>query len=106
MDCIMRKHGADYGRVGLGGSPHGGQGPGPDSTDQDLECQIYVAAPSRGGHTAVAVDPSGSDVSTDSGESWTLFDRTHFLGVNCSASGGCWAVGSGGMAAQLVDRHP
>lgn len=59
-----------------------------------------------GGHTAVAVGPSGSDVSTDSGKSWTQFDRTHFLGVNCSSSGGCWAVGSGGMAAQLVVRRP
>lgn len=58
------------------------------------------------GRTAVAVGPNGSDVSTDSGKSWTLFDRTRLLGVNCRAGAGCWAVGERGTAARLVIQHP
>ncbi|GHC67279.1 WD40/YVTN/BNR-like repeat-containing protein [Streptomyces flavofungini] len=59
-----------------------------------------------GGHTAVAVGPNGSDVSTDGGRSWTRFDRARLLGVNCLPGAGCWAVGEHGTAARLVIRHP
>jgi len=51
--------------------------------------------------TAVVVGRTGSDLSTDGGHTWTLFDRTLLLGVNCVPHVGCWAVGEHGLAAKL-----
>ncbi|HET6530696.1 MAG TPA: oxidoreductase [Actinoplanes sp.] len=51
--------------------------------------------------TAIAVGPSGSDISTDGGRTWRHFDDAHLLGVDCTPGAGCWAVGRGGVAARL-----
>ncbi|MFE7168462.1 WD40/YVTN/BNR-like repeat-containing protein [Streptomyces sp. NPDC057616] len=51
--------------------------------------------------TAIAVGPDGSDITTDGGRTWSRFDRTLLLGINCSPHGDCWAVGEGGVAARL-----
>jgi photosystem II stability/assembly factor-like uncharacterized protein len=54
------------------------------------------------GHTAIAVGPSGSDVSTDHGTTWTRFDGGSFDTVDCAAPNACWASGEHGRAAYLV----
>ncbi|MFD9330474.1 WD40/YVTN/BNR-like repeat-containing protein [Streptomyces sp. NPDC060065] len=51
--------------------------------------------------TAVAVGPTGSDVSSDGGRTWTRFNSTTLLGTNCLPHVGCWAVGQDGLAARL-----
>jgi photosystem II stability/assembly factor-like uncharacterized protein len=62
-----------------------------------------ASAPTNIKETAVAVGPSGSDFSTDSGQTWTLFDdETDLRGINCKPHVACWAVGAGGMAAELT----
>ncbi|MGW1215403.1 WD40/YVTN/BNR-like repeat-containing protein [Streptomyces sp. NPDC002499] len=56
--------------------------------------------------TAITVGPDGSDVTTDSGRTWSRFDRSLLLGINCSHHEACWAVGENGMAARLaIPRH-
>jgi hypothetical protein len=50
----------------------------------------------------VAVGPSGSDFTTDGGQTWHQFDQRDLRGINCSPAGTCWAVGKGGMAAKLT----
>ncbi len=55
--------------------------------------------------SAVAVGPSGSDLTADGGRSWTTFSDTGFHAVQCPAQGPCWASGSGGRVARLVTPH-
>lgn len=50
----------------------------------------------------VAVGPTGSDVSTDAGLTWTGFDSRSFDTVQCAADGACWASGAAGRVAVLV----
>ena len=57
------------------------------------------------GHTAIAVGPSGSDVSTDHGTTWTRFDSGSFDTVDCAAPNACWASGEQGRVAYLVKSH-
>ena len=52
--------------------------------------------------TAVAVGPTGSDVTTDGGRTWTRFDTGSFDAVDCARTGACWASGAQGAAARLV----
>jgi photosystem II stability/assembly factor-like uncharacterized protein len=54
--------------------------------------------------TLIAVG-TGSDVSTDGGQTWRRFDDTFLLGVDCRPGVGCWAVGGGGLAAKLSINH-
>ena len=54
------------------------------------------------GHTAVAVGISGSDVSTDGGNTWTRFDNGSLDTVDCASPVACWAAGANGRAAYLV----
>lgn len=51
---------------------------------------------------AVAVGPTGSDVSVDAGRSWTPFDDGGYDSVQCADDGGCWASGEQGRVARLV----
>ena len=57
------------------------------------------------GHTALAVGPSGSDVSTDHGTTWTRFDSGSFDTVDCATPNACWASGEQGRVAYLVKSH-
>jgi photosystem II stability/assembly factor-like uncharacterized protein len=50
---------------------------------------------------AVVVGQSGSDLSMNGGRTWTRFDRTLLLGVDCAPHVVCWAVGERGLAAKL-----
>jgi len=54
------------------------------------------------GHTAIAVGPSGSDVSTNGGRTWRNIDNGSFDTVDCARPTACWATGEQGRAAYLV----
>jgi photosystem II stability/assembly factor-like uncharacterized protein len=51
---------------------------------------------------AVAVGPTGSDVTTDAGRTWSSFDTGSFDSVDCASDGGCWASGEQGRVARLA----
>jgi photosystem II stability/assembly factor-like uncharacterized protein len=52
--------------------------------------------------TALAVGPTGSDVSDDGGRTWHRFDTGSFDSVECAPDGACWASGEQGRAAILT----
>jgi photosystem II stability/assembly factor-like uncharacterized protein len=54
------------------------------------------------GHTAIAVGPTGSDVSTDAGRTWRRFDSGSFDTTDCASPNACWASGEQGRAAYLT----
>jgi photosystem II stability/assembly factor-like uncharacterized protein len=80
------------------------------SDDGGASWALVAAAPDEyrsGAHwvtgtTAVAVGPSGSDVSVDQGRSWTRFDGGSFDTVDCAGGFVCWASGEQGRVAKLV----
>lgn len=51
--------------------------------------------------TALAVGPSGSDVTTDGGRTWKSLDTGSFDSVECTPGGACWASGELGRVAAL-----
>jgi photosystem II stability/assembly factor-like uncharacterized protein len=53
------------------------------------------------GPGALAVGPTGSDLSLDGGHTWKRFDTGSFDAVLCAADGACWASGEQGRVAQL-----
>jgi photosystem II stability/assembly factor-like uncharacterized protein len=53
------------------------------------------------GHTAIDVGLSGSDYSTDGGNTWTTFDKGSFDTVDCVHKT-CWASGANGRVAYLA----
>jgi photosystem II stability/assembly factor-like uncharacterized protein len=52
--------------------------------------------------TLVAVGPTGSDVSTDGGHTWTTFDTGYFDSVERGRDGAVWASGKDGRVAVLA----
>ena len=52
---------------------------------------------------AVAVGPTGSDLTRDGGRTWKAFDGGSFDAVMCAVDGACWASGADGAVA-LLDR--
>jgi photosystem II stability/assembly factor-like uncharacterized protein len=57
------------------------------------------------GRDAVAVGPTGSNVSLDGGQTWHGFDSGSFDTVDCASKNACWASGEHGRAAHLVTTH-
>lgn len=51
--------------------------------------------------TAIAVGPSGSDISFDGGQNWRVVDNGTFDAVECVSGNVCWASGSRGRVARL-----
>jgi photosystem II stability/assembly factor-like uncharacterized protein len=51
--------------------------------------------------TALAVGPTGSDLTVDGGRIWTRFDTGSFDAVACAPHRGCWASGEQGRVAVL-----
>ncbi len=51
--------------------------------------------------TAVAVGPSGSDLTRDGGRTWTRFSDSGYDAVQCTHDGSCWASGTAGRVALL-----
>lgn len=58
----------------------------------------------RAGRVALAVGPTGSDVSRDGGHTWARFDTGSFDVVDCAPDGSCWASGEQGRLAVLTGR--
>ncbi|WP_329377218.1 oxidoreductase [Streptomyces sp. NBC_01351] len=56
------------------------------------------------GNTALAVGPTGTDVSTDGGRHWRPLDPGSFDTVDCAPAAGCWASGEKGRVARLERR--
>jgi photosystem II stability/assembly factor-like uncharacterized protein len=56
------------------------------------------------GPVALAVGPTGSDLSYDGGRNWKRFDTGSFDAVLCAADGACWASGEQGRVARLSWR--
>ncbi len=54
------------------------------------------------GNTAIAVGPSGSDVSGNGGQSWQRFDDGSLHTTDCASPVSCWASGADGRVAYLV----
>jgi photosystem II stability/assembly factor-like uncharacterized protein len=50
---------------------------------------------------ALAVGPTGSELSRDGGRTWRGFDTGSFDSVRCAPPGGCWAAGEQGRVAVL-----
>jgi photosystem II stability/assembly factor-like uncharacterized protein len=50
---------------------------------------------------ALAVGPTGSDITFNNGRTWTQFDKGSFDTVDCTP-GSCWAAGEKGRAAHLT----
>jgi photosystem II stability/assembly factor-like uncharacterized protein len=50
----------------------------------------------------IAVGPTGSDISTDGGRSWTTFDDDRYDGIQCAHDGSCWGSGTDGRVARLA----
>jgi photosystem II stability/assembly factor-like uncharacterized protein len=57
------------------------------------------------GRIAIAVGPSGSDISLDGGASWQPLDTGSFDTVDCARANACWASGEQGRVARLVKTH-
>lgn len=53
---------------------------------------------------AVAVGPSGSDITRDGGRTWKKFDNGSYDAVMCATDGTCWASGAEGAVAILERR--
>jgi photosystem II stability/assembly factor-like uncharacterized protein len=57
--------------------------------------------------TALAVGPTGSNISFDGGNTWTAFDAASggFDSVECAGDGSCWASERNGKVARLTFPH-
>jgi photosystem II stability/assembly factor-like uncharacterized protein len=51
--------------------------------------------------TALAVGPTGTDLTTDAGRTWRAVDSGSYDTVDCAPDRGCWASGEKGRAALL-----
>ncbi|MGG8408774.1 hypothetical protein ACM614_20370, partial [Streptomyces sp. 12297] len=58
----------------------------------------------HGQGSALAVGPTGTDLTTDGGRTWRNLDGGSFDTVDCAADGACWASGEKGRVARL-HRH-
>jgi photosystem II stability/assembly factor-like uncharacterized protein len=54
------------------------------------------------GNTVIAVGPSGSDVSSNGGQTWRRFDDGSLDTTDCATPVSCWASGADGRVAYLV----
>ncbi|QIJ65764.1 oxidoreductase [Streptomyces sp. JB150] len=50
---------------------------------------------------ALAVGPTGTDLTTDAGRTWRTVDTGSYDTVDCAPDRGCWAAGEKGRVAQL-----
>ncbi|MGA5900850.1 WD40/YVTN/BNR-like repeat-containing protein [Streptomyces venetus] len=51
--------------------------------------------------TALAVGPTGTDLTTDGGRTWRTVDTGSYDTVDCAPGHGCWAAGEKGRVARL-----
>ncbi|WP_239068035.1 WD40/YVTN/BNR-like repeat-containing protein [Actinomadura bangladeshensis] len=64
----------------------------------------YRSGVAYSGPVALAVGPTGSDVTFTGGRTWTRFDTGSFDTVDCTPAHTCWAAGEKGRAARLTLR--
>ncbi|NEC52278.1 oxidoreductase, partial [Actinospica acidiphila] len=50
---------------------------------------------------ALAVGPTGTDLTTDGGRTWRTVDTGSYDTVDCTPDRGCWAAGEKGRVARL-----
>ena len=62
----------------------------------------YRSGAAWAGRIAIAVGPTGSDISLDGGAHWARFDGGSFDSVDCVGPVTCWASGENGRAAVLT----
>ncbi|MBT2392404.1 oxidoreductase [Streptomyces sp. ISL-1] len=55
----------------------------------------------HGGSAALAVGPTGTDLTLDGGRSWRTVDTGSYDTVDCTTDFGCWASGEKGRVARL-----
>ncbi|MFD7970521.1 WD40/YVTN/BNR-like repeat-containing protein [Streptomyces clavifer] len=55
----------------------------------------------RSRSSALAVGPTGTDLTRDGGRTWSTVDTGSYDTVDCTPDGGCWAAGERGRAARL-----
>ncbi|MFJ2172035.1 WD40/YVTN/BNR-like repeat-containing protein [Streptomyces sp. NPDC101062] len=60
-----------------------------------------VAWLAPGGGAALAVGPTGTDLTTDGGRTWRTVDPGSYDTVDCAPDRGCWAAGEQGRVARL-----
>ncbi|MFD9822767.1 WD40/YVTN/BNR-like repeat-containing protein [Streptomyces violascens] len=53
--------------------------------------------------SALAVGPTGTDLTRDGGRTWRTVDTGSYDTIGCAADGGCWAAGERGRVARLAD---
>ncbi|GHA76831.1 oxidoreductase [Streptomyces termitum] len=53
---------------------------------------------------ALAVGPTGTDLTLDGGRTWRTVDSGSYDTVDCAPDGGCWASGEKGRIARLAGR--
>ncbi|WP_245876543.1 YCF48-related protein [Streptomyces uncialis] len=53
-------------------------------------------------HAALAVGPTGTDLTTDGGRTWRPMGTGSYDTVDCAPDGGCWASGEKGRVARLT----
>ncbi|MGW5612315.1 WD40/YVTN/BNR-like repeat-containing protein [Streptomyces sp. NPDC003877] len=53
---------------------------------------------------ALAVGPTGTDLTTDAGRTWRTVDTGSYDTVDCAPDHGCWAAGEKGRVARLEHR--
>lgn len=56
--------------------------------------------------TALAVGPTGTDLTTDGGRTWRTVDTGSYDTVDCARDLGCWAAGEKGRVARLEPGRP
>lgn len=56
----------------------------------------------RTGQLALAVGPTGSDITFDRGRHWVRFDTSSLDSVDCASDGSCWGSGANGGVTRLV----
>lgn len=54
------------------------------------------------GNNVIAVGPTGSDVSSNGGRTWSTFDTTDYDGIHVAPDGSAWASGPDGAVAKLA----
>ncbi|MFJ7069232.1 WD40/YVTN/BNR-like repeat-containing protein [Streptomyces sp. NPDC101115] len=56
--------------------------------------------------SALAVGPTGTDLTTDGGRTWRTVDAGSYDTVDCTLDGACWASGEKGRIARALLRTP
>ncbi|MGW6454522.1 WD40/YVTN/BNR-like repeat-containing protein [Streptomyces sp. NPDC055078] len=59
----------------------------------------------RHSSAALAVGPTGTDLTVDGGRTWRTVDTGSYDTVDCAPDTGCWASGEKGRVARLEFRH-